>query len=369
MAKTRIGDQELQLADDYAAALDAISDRAVINTQAALKRSMLRTLKDLRKYYTQFIDPELKTLKSADGVERRPGSYSILDASAKYKALIEIAKSSQYKTLIEISQSYFAESELTRLERQYRQDFADAVNLGGELGQKLAEVADPTAKSYSPFVGASKLQVEAAANTASAYIRGEIESFRDNIARIVTDGIGRGKGAKPIEADIRRALLGAKDPQGLNNKMGLYQRAELIARSELANAYGAAQKATAARNGFGYVRWIATKDERTCPVCASRHGNIYLIGEVVSPAHPRCRCSISPVATEAVEETDPEIRNELLRVDYWEDSKRKVWESFAKAKEWPFEKASKMLEEAVLKPSPSERRQYPDIKKAPKPVA
>lgn len=352
-----IGDQELKLADDYARALDAIGNRAVINTQAALKRSMLRIFKDLRRYYSTFINPDLESTISGDGVQRRPGSYSILDNSAKYKSLVDIA------------QSYFSEDELSRIERLYRKDFADAVALGGELGQKLSALADPSANSYPPFVGASQAQIKAAASTASAYIRGEIESFRDNITRIVTDGVARGKGPRSLESDIRKALLGAKDPNGLNNKLGLYQRAELIARSELANAYVGAQKATIARNGYSYGRWIATQDERTCPVCASRHGNVYLLGEVVAPAHPRCRCSISPVATEAVEETDPEIRSELLRADYWDRSKQKVWEAFAKAKDWPFDKASKVLEEAVLKPSPSERRQYPDIKRAPKPIA
>jgi SPP1 gp7 family putative phage head morphogenesis protein len=271
-----IGDQQLQLADDYAAALDTLADRSATNTKAALRRSLVRTLRDLRRYYGQFVDPELPDQQSADGVTRRPGSYSIADGSAKFSKLLKLA------------QAFASKRELAWLQNRYREDFAEAVALGGDLGQQLAQIANPDATAQGTFVGASRAAVEAAASTASAYIRGEVESFRDNIARIVTDGIGRGKGPRVLEGEIRTALQGARDPQGLNNRMGLEQRAELIARSELANAYVGAQKAAAARNGFGYARWIATKDERTCAVCASRHGRIYRLDEMVGTQHPRC---------------------------------------------------------------------------------
>jgi SPP1 gp7 family putative phage head morphogenesis protein len=354
MPTKTIGNQQLDLADDYAKALDILANRSVINTTASLTRALLRTLRDLRRYYAQYVDPDLLATASGDGVIRRPGSYSIADGAAKYKKLIELA------------QEYMPEPMIKSIERQYKKDFEEAVALGGELGQKLASTVE--ANADAPFVGASRAAVDAAANTASAYIRGEIESFRDNIARIVTDGIGRGKGPKVLEREIRTALLGAKDPQGLNDRMGLKQRAELIARSELANAYVAAQKASAARNGYAYGRWIATQDERTCVVCASRHGKIYRLDEMVGTLHPRCRCSLSPVSSEAVETNDPELRRELLREDFWEKEREKVWKEFGDSKGWPFDKASKKLEEAVLKPSPSERRLYPGITRAPEPV-
>lgn len=269
-------ERQQALVNDYAAALDAIGNRATANLQASLSRSLLRLVKDLRRYYGQFVDPNLPDQQSADGVTRRPGAYSIADGSAKFRKLIEL------------SQGFVSDRELTWLQNRLRESFAEAVAQGGELGQQLAQTTNPDAPAQGPFVGASRAAVDAAANTASAYIRGEVESFRDRLVQIVGDGIGRGTGPRVLEREIRTALKGARDPQGLNNRMGLEQRAELIARSELANAYVGAQKATAARNGYGFVRWIATKDERTCPVCASRHGRIYQIGDVVAPGHPRC---------------------------------------------------------------------------------
>jgi SPP1 gp7 family putative phage head morphogenesis protein len=303
------------------------------------------------------VDPNLPDQLSADGVTRRPGSYSIADGSIKFRRLIEL------------SQGFLSDRELAWLQNRLREAFGEAVALGGDLGQQLAQIANPDASAQGVFVGASRAAVEAAASTASAYIRGEVESFRDRIAQIVTDGIGRGKGSKVLEGEIRTALQGARDPQGLTNRMGLEQRAELIARSELANAYVGAQKASAARNGFGYARWIATKDERTCAVCASRHGRIYRLDEMVGTQHPRCRCSLSPVSTEAVEEQDPTLRAALLRESYWQKAREDAAREFAAGKGWPFARASQVLEEAVRKPSPSERRQYPDIERAPEPVA
>ena len=348
---------ELQLADDYADALKAIEARAVVNTTAALQRSLAALLRSLRRYYGQYVDPSLPAQQSADGVTRRPGSYSIQDGSAKFAELIKL------------SQGYLPDSQLRASERALKASFEEAVALGGDLGQQLAREADPSLPDpKGVFVGASKEAIKAAAATATAYIRGEVEAFRDNVTRIVTDGIGQGVGPRKLEQQIRTALLGAKDPQGLDNIMGLKQRAELIARSEIANAYVDAQKASAARNGFTYGRWIATKDERTCPVCASRHGRIYRLDQMVGTLHPRCRCSLSPVSTDAVEESDPKLRAVLLRDDYWEKAREQVTNQFANAKNWPFERASKVLEDTVLKPSASEKRRYPDIKEAPQPV-
>jgi SPP1 gp7 family putative phage head morphogenesis protein len=351
-----IGDQQLALSDDYAEALDMLSNRAVDNTRAALVRSLKRTLKDLRRYYSDFIDPELKKYQSADGKMRRPMSYSIADSNAKMVKLLQIA------------QEYFPEQELNRITAQYKKDFGEAVQLGGDLGKELAQLVDPGGKGNSMFVGASKEAVIGAANTASAYIRREVETFRDDIARIVQDGIGRGKSSKALEKDIRVALLGAKDPNNITPKLGLLRRAELIARSELANAYTGAQKAAAARNGYKYVRFIATRSENTCKYCAGRHGHVYLLSEMTGTLHPRCRCGISPVSDLAVEETDPDLRRELLREDFWEEDRKKVWQKFADTNNWPFEKASKVLEDYLKKPSASEKRLYPDIKEAPRPV-
>lgn len=361
MAKqVTIGDQQLQLADDFDTALKVLADRMVGNMNSAMARAMTALLKDLRRFYRDFLDQQQPAVTSADGVTRRPGSYSIADKGAKFRQLITLA------------QGYMPERVLKALEQQFQEDLSQAIAMGGELSQQLADLVSPEQMAKSPFVGASKAQVEAAAATTSAYIRREIETFRDDLTRIITDGIAQGSGPRKLETQVRRALLGARDPDGLTQQMGLRQRAELIARSEVANAYVNAQKTTAARNGYEYGRWIATKDERTCRVCASRHGLIYRLSEMVGTLHPRCRCSLSPVATEAVEEKDPALRRQMLREDYWLKARNDMTKAFAETLSDktgdPFAKASKILADNVLKPSTSEKRQYPGIKKAPTPV-
>ena len=42
--------------------------------------------------------------------------------------------------------------------------------------------------------------------------------------------------------------------------------------------------------GENYVRWVAERDGKTCPVCRKRDGRIYEIHAVPADPHPNCRC-------------------------------------------------------------------------------
>ncbi|MFN9705928.1 MAG: minor capsid protein, partial [Planctomycetota bacterium] len=114
------------------------------------------------------------------------------------------------------------------------------------------------------------------------------------------------------DAPPGQALRGAKDPNRITQRLGLEQRAALIARSELANAYVQGSLARARERGDTYVRVLAATDERMCPICAARNGRIYPVDRVPLPWHPRCRCVAVGVSDEAVQERDPETRRLLL---------------------------------------------------------
>jgi len=139
-----------------------------------------------------------------------------------------------------------------------------------------------------PFAGADPLAVRAAALNASAFIQNETARFRNQIVEIVGEGVARGWGPTRLERQIREALRGARDPKRLNQRLGLEQRAALIARSELATAYVKGSLQRARERGDGYVRVLASNDERTCPTCASRNGRIYPVDRVPLSFHPRC---------------------------------------------------------------------------------
>lgn len=49
------------------------------------------------------------------------------------------------------------------------------------------------------------------------------------------------------------------------------------------------------KNGIKRVRWVAEKDDKTCPICKERDGNIYDIDKVPIKPHYRCRCWIEPL--------------------------------------------------------------------------
>jgi hypothetical protein len=40
--------------------------------------------------------------------------------------------------------------------------------------------------------------------------------------------------------------------------------------------------------------YYATADDRSCPICAPRAGNIYRRQDIRVPLHPRCRCYLAP---------------------------------------------------------------------------
>jgi SPP1 gp7 family putative phage head morphogenesis protein len=333
--------EEQRLVDRYAEALDKLSDQAVANTDAALRRSLAKMLRDLRRWYQPYLDP---TQVAASG--GRPNSYSIAETASRFQSLVEAA------------QSFMPPEEIQRWQMQFQDDLAEAMALGGNLSGQLQETVSGAISSG--FGAPNAVAVWSASQISTAYIQGETMRFRNEVTQIVTDGAARGRGYKSIEKQIRQALLGAKDPNGITQRLGLKQRAELIARSELANAYVEAQRRTARGQGFSYVRWIATKDERTCPLCVARHGQVYREDEVTGTAHPRCRCSLSPVINEAITETDKATRDELLEADYWRNSQQQAAAELAAAKGWDEARTRAELGKALRQVTPSERYRNPD---------
>ena len=341
--------EEQRLVNTYAEALDKIADRAVANTDAALRRALNTLLADLRRYYRPYLDP---TQFAASG--GRPNAYSIAETASRFQSLVDAA------------QAFMSDDEIRRWQIQFQDDLANAMALGGNLSGQLQQTV--TGAISSGFGAPNAVAVWSASQISTAYIQGETMKFRNEVTQIVTDGAARGRGFRNIEKEIRKALQGSTDPNGITQRLGLKQRAELIARSELANAYVEAQRRTAKGSGFGYVRWIATKDERTCPLCAARHGQIYRVDEVTGTAHPMCRCSLSPLMDEAVIEKDPAARAELLEADYWRNSQQQAAAELQAAKGWDEARTRAELAKALRQVTPSERYRQPERKETVQPV-
>jgi SPP1 gp7 family putative phage head morphogenesis protein len=311
------------LADDYARALDEIEARAGQNTIATIRRSLQGVLADLRRHYTAYTEAlGPQGYDPARNAIRRPGEYSALEATAKYRAIIADA------------QQFLTDLELEAWRVRYETDLREAARLGGELGLQLQQlVGAPAAAAGTAaplaFTGADPAALRAASTTVSALIRGESVRFRDQLIQIVGEGATRGWGPSQLELQIRRALRGAKDPNGITQRLGLEQRASLIARSELAAVYAQGALARARERGDAYVRVLASNDERVCPTCAARNGRVYPVDRVILPFHPRCRCVAAPVSNEAVQERDPAARSVLLDNERWQEEHERGVQAYA----------------------------------------
>lgn len=320
MAQTPGPGEHTRLADDYARALEQLERRSRRNLVAILRRSLATTLADLRRSYASYInDLGPQAYDPARQTMRRPGEYSAAEATAKFRSIVLDA------------QRFMGEEELRQWQISYERDLREAARLGGELGARLEAMVSRPA-SEVPFTGADPLAIRAAAQTTSAFIQGETARFRDQLVAIVGEGATRGWGPARLERQIRQALRGARDPNRLNQRLGLEQRAALIARSELANAYAKGSLARARDRGDSYVRVLASNDERTCPTCASRNGRVYPVDRVVLPWHPRCRCVAVPVPNEAIQERDPATRALLLDSQRWQQEHQDGVQAYAEGK-------------------------------------
>ena len=90
-------------------------------------------------------------------------------------------------------------------------------------------------------------------------------------------------------------------------------KAEMISRTEFANAAGEVQKETYSRNGVERVQWVFVGDG--CDICEPNDGEIRKIGDAfpsgdtAEPAHPNCKCSIIPIIPDDFDLTDAWLGN------------------------------------------------------------
>ena len=349
------GDRIISSVDSYAAILDELEGRMVANTTAMLRTALDRVLGDLKRHYAAYLnvvgpealDPEGNTI-------RAPGAYSSAEATTKYRAILRDA------------QQFLPPEEIAAWQRRFTTDLVEALSVGGEAAASLQGIVSG---ATAQFAGANPLAIRAATQAATAFMEGEAARFRDQIGQIVSEGVARGWGSKRLERQIVGALEGTTDVGGKTARMGLRQRAEVIARSELANAYVKGAIDHNLKEGFAYIRWVAATDERACRWCLSRHGRIFPADQVVIPAHPQCRCTPVPIPADEVQEQDPVIRDTLLDGEYWREAQDRGVKALAKAEGISEDKARGLLSQALRAPTASERYLFPDRKSSVPPSA
>jgi SPP1 gp7 family putative phage head morphogenesis protein len=182
--------------------------------------------------------------------------------------------------------------EFRQLVPAYRPDRVDAYdrvlrNLMGQAGGRGLAVADALTGQMLP--GKTRIDVTipldatvAAAAQAKGYLRKHGERFATTSAEVVSQGLAEGRPTDAMVSDLRTRLGVVKS------------RAEVIVRTESLRAYNEASNTYYASQGIDLVMYYATADDRSCPLCAPRAGQIYRRPEIRVPLHPRCRCYLAP---------------------------------------------------------------------------
>ena len=122
----------------------------------------------------------------------------------------------------------------------------------------------------------------AAAAQAKGHLRKHGERFAATSAATIAQGVAEGRPTDAMVHDLRSRLGVVKS------------RAEAIVRTESLRAYNDASNTYYAAQGIELVMYYATADDRACPICAPRAGNIYRRQDIRVPLHPRCRCYLAP---------------------------------------------------------------------------
>lgn len=119
--------------------------------------------------------------------------------------------------------------------------------------------------------------------------------MRQDLGKLLQQGLIQGKGARAITKDLRKYLVGEKQGKGATYNV------ERLMRTELARVQTEAQKQSFIRNGFTMYTFICNENPSrhgTCSLCRSLNGKHFKVedmmpGENAPPLHPHCRCSTS----------------------------------------------------------------------------
>ena len=255
-----------------------------------LARSISGTVADLKVAYSKF-----------DASEGASNRYTIESQTARYRELTKAAE------------GLMGPGALNNIKAIYESDLNDAYSLGTSASRDLAKIVDGVDTSAQAKISKMPIAAQAAAGqNLMQFWSKEKATLTAKVTEATLSALQRGKGWAAASRDIAQALrsdgqtiLRGRDELSVTARngivMNLEQRADLIAKTEIANAYIQGQMAQYRKNGYEYGRWSAT-GERSCPFCVAREGNIYPLDELEGaiPAHPRCRCTIAPVLGENV---------------------------------------------------------------------
>lgn len=165
----------------------------------------------------------------------------------------------------------------------------------GILGKTVKNNA---AKAHAIVNGSFRVSKVGVKSTFSDYIWQYQDLMREELGKILTTGLIRGKNPRALTKDLKKYWYG-NDPR---TDGGAVYCMERLMRTELARVQTEAQKQSFERNGFKEYEFIVNGG--CCSICEALKGKHFKVakmkpGENAPPMHPHCRCS-----TAAYEDSD-----------------------------------------------------------------
>ena len=219
----------------------------------ALRSSFDRVLKS--------VDQNWESLQAVGGLALQP----------------ELYKLDQIRATLEILTPEAAAS----IRAEFEAIFKEGAIAGDTLAQELIKArTNNTVRTFSdlPIVALANIATESMQRLKSHTV-----TFQNKATSILLQGISQGWGRARVKRELSRQL-----------NIVSY-RAERIQRTETLSALNAASLQRYQNERVALVQFLPTGDDRTCPICADRAGEVYRIDQAPkSQIHPLCRCVLVP---------------------------------------------------------------------------
>ena len=331
---------------DYWAKREAEALKHYIKDEAAYDRELKRIYqsmldacqKEIESFYTKYAKAEGISIAEA---KKRVSKLDI--AAYERKAAKYVREKNFSKKANEEMRIYNATMRINRLEMLKANIGLETIAGHDEMEKFMAGILKGrTMDELKRQAGILGKTVKNNAQLANAIVNGSFHNgtfsdriwqyqdlMREDLGRLLQQGLIQGKGARAIAKDLKKYWYGNDPKTGGGAKYCM----ERLMRTELARVQTEAQMQSFDRNGFDKYLFIVNGG--CCPVCEaaakkdSGHGDkgVYLVkdmmpGENASPMHPHCRCSTAAWVDDAEYEAWLDYLDQGGTTESWEKYKK-----------------------------------------------
>lgn len=159
-----------------------------------------------------------------------------------------------------------------------------AEELAAEYADGMAKIIARNAEFAIEMMDGENYAINAAAQKAANILQKRATKWTltvtENVANMLSEGAKSSESPLKVAKELESAGIA---------------HAETVARTEMARAREMANLDIMKAQNVEKVQFIASEDERMCPICGQYHGKVYDVGSApVLPLHPNCRCTLVP---------------------------------------------------------------------------